>query len=253
MVDGKALDERGQRADEVVGAAGVDDRADDALVVGQALLSLVVGGVEELVDDVGVFDGHGLADLRARVGAREASRQAHEAHEVYGVPLPGEASLLAQAAQLHVGVVDQGAEVGLLLGGELELEGGAHPLADDAGAVVEDVLEGVVLAVDVGDEVLGALGQVEDGLEVDDLGVGGAGGGELLGEQLEVLLARRARGNEGVHAILSGLVGLTMCPWIGRGPDYSARRRHSQETDIRRALLLVVISCQLVIELQYQL
>ena len=29
------------RADEVVGAAGVDDRADDALVVGQALLSLV--------------------------------------------------------------------------------------------------------------------------------------------------------------------------------------------------------------------
>ena len=41
VVDGQALDERGQRADEVVGAAGVDDRADDALVVGQALLSLV--------------------------------------------------------------------------------------------------------------------------------------------------------------------------------------------------------------------
>ncbi len=91
MIDGEAFDQRGERADEVVGAAGVDDRADDALMVGQALLVLVGGGVEQLIDDVGVLDRHGLADLRARVGAREPARQAHEAHEVDGVPLLGQA------------------------------------------------------------------------------------------------------------------------------------------------------------------
>jgi len=69
-------------------------------------------------------------------------------------------------SELGLGVVDERAEVGLLVLGDLELEGRLHALADDAGAVVEDVLEGLVLAVDVRDEVLGTLGKVEDGLEV---------------------------------------------------------------------------------------
>ena len=217
VVDGEALDERRERADEVVGAARVDDRRDDALVVGEARLPLVGGGVEKLVDDVGELDGHGLADLRAGVGAGEVAGQAHKAHERYGIPLGGEAPLVAQAAKLQGGIVDECAEVGLLVFGELELEGRLHALADDARAVVEDVLEGLVLAVDIGDEVLGALRQVEDRLEVDYLGVGGLGGGELLGEELQVLLARGAGILEVVHRVLSGfmrhaLVSEGACP-----------------------------------------
>ena len=49
------------------------------------------------------------------------------------------------------------------------------------------MLEGLVLAVDVRDKVLGALGQVEDGLKIDDLGERCLRGWELLGEKLEVL------------------------------------------------------------------
>ena len=48
----------------------------------------------------------------------------------------------------------------------------------------EDVEEGLVLAVDVGDEVLGALGQVQDGLQIDDLTAGRLDGGVLAGEHL---------------------------------------------------------------------
>ena len=91
------------------------------------------------------------------------------------------------AAEFGLGVVDERAELGLLVHGELELEGRLDALADDARAVVEDVLEGLVLAVDVRDEVLGALRQVEDGLEVDDLGVDGLGRRELLRKKLEIL------------------------------------------------------------------
>lgn len=85
------------------------------------------------------------------------------------------------------------AEVCLLVSGELHGKGLPDALADDAGAVVEDVLEGLVLTVHVRDEVLGALGQVENGLQVDDLGEDGLRRRELLGEKLQVLpLGRRA-------------------------------------------------------------
>jgi len=185
----EALDELGERADEVVGGAGVYDRVDDALVVGEASLPLVGRDVQQLVDDVGVLDGHRLAHLRARVRAREVAGESDEPHERDGVPLLRGAALVVDPTELGLGVVDERAEIGLLVLGNFKLEGRLHALADDAGAVVEDVLEGLVLAVDVRDEVLGTLGQVEDGLEVDDLGVDRLGGRELLREKLEILEA----------------------------------------------------------------
>ena len=65
----------------------------------------------------------------------------------------------------------------------------AHALANDARAVVDDVVELLAVPVDVGDEVLGCLGQVENGLEVDHLGVDGLACRELLGQKHEVLRA----------------------------------------------------------------
>ena len=38
---------------------------------------------------------------------------------------------------------------------------------------LRDVDKGLILPVDVGDKVLGALGQVQNGLKVDDLAAGG--------------------------------------------------------------------------------
>ena len=189
VVHREALHERGEAHDEVVCRARLNDRVDDAPMVALALVALPGGGVEQLVDDVGVLDGHGAAHLGARVGVGEEAREAHEAHERDRVPLVRGSALLPQAAELAVGVVDEGAEVGLLSERELKAERVRHALSNDAGAVGEDVLERLVLAVHVRDKVLGALRQVEDGLEVDDLRVRRARGGELLGQELEVLAA----------------------------------------------------------------
>ena len=46
--------------------------------------------------------------------------------------------------------------------------------------------EGFVLAVYVSQEVLRALGQVEDGLQVDYLGACLSNGGKRVGQQLQV-------------------------------------------------------------------
>ena len=97
--------------------------------------------VEQLVDDVGVGDGHGLAHLRARVGLREVACELDELHERGAVPRGRVLVGGLDASELLVGVVDERAELRLLAGREAMAEDGSHALADDARAVVDDVLE----------------------------------------------------------------------------------------------------------------
>ena len=82
-----------------------------------------------------------------------------------------------------MGVVHEGPQLRLAQLVELAREEHAYLLADDAGAVVEYVQEGLVLAMDVAHEVLGSAGQREDRLEVDDLAHGRLAVGEVAGEQ----------------------------------------------------------------------
>ena len=63
MIDGKAFDERRQAANEVPGASRLDDRLDNAPVIGGTIGLLAGARVEELVDDVGVRHRHRLTHL----------------------------------------------------------------------------------------------------------------------------------------------------------------------------------------------
>ena len=89
-------------------------------------------------------------------------------------------------AELFLGVVDEGGQLVPLRLGYAGGEEGVHLLPDHAGGRIEDVKKGLVLAVDVGDEVFGALGQVQNGLEVDDLAAGRLYGGVLAGEHFQI-------------------------------------------------------------------
>ena len=67
--------------------------------------------------------------------------------------------------ELLVRVVNERAEVRLLLLGERVAEDVVDVLPYHARAVVQDVQERLVLAVQVAHEMLGALGQIEDCLQ----------------------------------------------------------------------------------------
>ena len=71
--------------------------------------------------------------------------------------------------KLLLGVVDEGAQLFLLALTDGGSEYFAHLALDVSRGILQHVDEGFVLAVQVGQEVLSAFGQVEDGLQVDNL------------------------------------------------------------------------------------
>ena len=179
VIDGQALDERGERLDEVVGAGGLQDGFHDALVIAHAVVVLVRVRVQQLVDDIGVVARDGLAHLGARVAARKRAGDHDELVEHRLVPGGRVLALAADQLDLLARVVDERAQFALLVKGERVAKDLVDMLAHDARAVIEDVHKGFVLAMHIAHKMLGALGQVEDGREIDDLGKRGLLGGEL--------------------------------------------------------------------------
>ena len=136
--------------------------------------------MQQLVNDVAVIGWQHLAHVASGVAVCELTRQIGQVHQRVVEPLGSQLSLSAHERELLVGIVDERAQVCSRALVQLVGEEGVHAFADDARAVVEDVRERLELSVDVAYEVLGAAREVEDGLEVDDFGVGSAEGGELL-------------------------------------------------------------------------
>ena len=92
-------------------------------------------------------------------------------------------------------------------------------------------------AVDVGDEVLRPLGQVEDGLQVDDLRERRARGGELLREELQVLaVGRGILGGPGLlgHGAVPSL--RSSAPRVRQWNRYRARGHGEKNTFVTRVL-----------------
>ena len=102
------------------------------------------------------------------------------------VPLLRILDLGQEDLELLLGVIDQrGQPLPRGLGhavGEQKID----PLADHAGAGVQDVQERLVLPVYVGDEMFAALGEVEDRLEIDDLRPRGAHGRIQPGKHVQI-------------------------------------------------------------------
>ena len=163
VVDGQALDERGERLDKVVGAGGLQDGFHDALVIAHAIVVLVRVRVQQLVDDIGVIARDGLTYLGARIAARKRAGDHDELVKHRLVPGGRVFALAADQVDLLARIVDERAQLALFVKGERVAKNLVDMLAHDARAVVEDVHKGLVLAMHVAHKMLGAFGQVEDG------------------------------------------------------------------------------------------
>lgn len=167
--------------------AGLQDGLHDALVIAHAIVVLVRVRVQQLVDDIGVIAWDGLTHLGARITARKRAGNHNELVKHRLVPGGRVLALAADQLDLLARVVDERAQLALLVKGERFAKNLVDMLAHDARAVVEDVHKGFVLAMHVAHKMLSAFGQVEDGREVDDLGKRGLLGGKLSRQQAQIL------------------------------------------------------------------
>ena len=172
-VDGQPLDQNGERLDEVRAAVNLHDGIEELLEVEELRLVGFRARVHELDDDRCVAVGDEAADLRSRILVAHELRELEQAREVLAVPRRRRAPLCAHLVDLLLRVVDERAELRLLVLRQPHAEDVVDLLANDAGAVVEDVEKRGVLAVQVAHEVLDALRQREVRLQVDELLVNG--------------------------------------------------------------------------------
>ena len=174
-------DQIGQGDDELVLDPGGDHVVDDALKI-PALVAVVLVGVDELLNDIGEFLGQPVADLGPGILVRGLAADGDQ--PVDGDPVPGIG--VVRVGQLPLRVVDQQCQGVFLLLPQQIAEAVVDLGVDGPGGVFQDMGKIGVLPVDIAHEMLGGLGQLQNGLQPDDLRRGGRNIGIVLGKQLQI-------------------------------------------------------------------
>ncbi len=198
-IDAQTLDHVADGDDEFIGLSAGDDCLHHARVV-HLFVFLRRSLVEQLLDDIGEFRRERLAHLGAGVLRRHCLKHLYQTVERDVVEIVKIFLFLGDQVELLLRIIDQRAE--------LRQFRVAHGVAVDlmdlaldiARRVLEDMAESLVLAVEVGHEMLRPFGEVENCLEVDDFRRGRLDAAEILRQQLEhapvafYLFRREARG-----------------------------------------------------------
>jgi len=128
--------------------------------------------VEQFLDDVGELLRQGLAHFRARVFGRNVPADAYQLVQCDQIPVVQVFFALPDQFQFLFRIVDQRAKLLLLEVAQRVAEYLVHFALDRTGGIFQHMVESLVLAVDVGQEMLRPFRQVQDGLQVDDFRAG---------------------------------------------------------------------------------
>ena len=150
--------------------------------------------MDQLVENDLVILGHIGADLAPGVLGRDIAAQLHQPVDGQPVPLLQIVVFARHQGQLGGGVVDEGCQVVPIPLGHAVAEQLLQLLLHLAGGGVEDVQEGLVLTVDIRHKMLGALGQIQNGLKPDNLCAGCLNRGILPGQQPQIVQLLRGKG-----------------------------------------------------------
>ena len=183
-VDGQRLNDAAERDDHRVGLVGLKDRLHDFLVV--AFLVGRIVAEHELLDQRAHLPRHRVAHALAGVLHRAPAADLDQPVDRQPVPLGRDDALLLEQRQLFIRIVDQGGEHVALVRGEDIAVQVVDLLLDDAAGVVQDVQERLMLAVQIREEMLRALGQTKHRAQMRDLRGRLLNCAVLLAQQLEI-------------------------------------------------------------------
>ena len=185
LVDGKALNDVRNSGDEVVGAAGRDNGINNNVDI--SCLVCVLGSlVQELLYNVGKVGRKRFSHLRAGVLARYISANGYEMMQRNVIPVGDIGLGCFHKFQLLLGVIDERAELAFLGFAQRGAEKLINFSLDISRSVLQNVLKSFVFTVYIGNEMLGGLGQIKDGLQVYYLCTGLGYCWEGVGKKLQV-------------------------------------------------------------------
>ena len=204
LIHRQMLDELAQPHDKAVGSAILDDAAHDLAVV-QVFIVILKVGVEQLVQNIAAAGRQTVAHMVAGVLGGHQTADVDQLEKGLGVPLLQR--ILGGAACLKLGqlfgrIIDQGGKFGTGCFRHGVTQHDIHLFPDDAGGGVQNVHKGLVLAVQVAHEMLGALGQLEQRLCADDLAGSCRLRGVISGQQGQVLQIIANLIGFGAHGLL---------------------------------------------------
>ena len=188
LVHSQPLDELTETDDELIGAAILDDAADDLAVVEVFVVVLEVG-VEQLIQNVTAAGRQAGPDMLPGVLGRDEAADVDEPQQRLTVPLFQRflvGAALLELGQLLVRIIDQSRQLGPRPLRHGIPQHNVYLFADDAGSGVQDMYERLVLTVQVAHEVLGAFGQLEQCLCADDLAGGRCLRGIVPGQKAQI-------------------------------------------------------------------
>ena len=161
MVGGQALDDPGNLNDKVFGPA-VFHQAGDNLVIVFLFVETVLILLQKLLHHIGEILGQGLAHLRTGVFGGSGPADLDQAINGELIPVVQVRAFLFlfNEVQLFAGVIDERSQLFQVFKADCAAQLVHDFAADGARGVLHHVVKGLVLAVDIGQEVLCALRQV---------------------------------------------------------------------------------------------
>ena len=153
-----AFDERCHFDNKSVCAAGIDNSADDIVIVAVAVG--VGRSVEQLFHNVGKFFGKRFAHLGAGILGSRKPANGDEPSKHYAIPIVKIRYGGFGFNELFAGVIDQRRKRAPLCDYKRAFKRLVDLVGNSAGTVVENVQERFMLPVDITHEVFRALGQI---------------------------------------------------------------------------------------------
>ena len=167
LVNGQSLYDVAQSHNEIVGSACRDDGVYNNGHVGS--LVLVIGTfVQQFFDDVGKLLWQRFANLATGVFRRHIATHLYQLVNGDVIPIVNVLFYGLHKFKLLLGVIDERAQLLFLAFPYSGSEYFAHLSLDIAGGIFQHMQKSLMLTMYVGQEVLGAFGQVEYGFQVDN-------------------------------------------------------------------------------------
>ena len=161
VIHSQPLHQHCHRLDELSTAVNLHDHIQQPLVIDELRLICLRPRIHELDDHRREPIRDEALHLRQRIFIGHELGQLDKPRQILPVPFRCIPAFDAHALDLFLRIVDQRAELGLLLVRQPRPENIVHFLLDDAGAVVQYMEERLILAMQVAHEMLDALWQAK--------------------------------------------------------------------------------------------